>query len=34
MTTYRAIEAVEDGTFTLVERELTAPGTGQVRIAV
>ena len=34
MTTYRAIEAVEDGTFTLVERELTDPGPGQVRIAV
>jgi alcohol dehydrogenase, propanol-preferring len=34
MTTYRAIEAIEDGTFTLVERELTAPGAGQVRIAV
>ncbi|WP_328519415.1 alcohol dehydrogenase [Kribbella sp. NBC_00359] len=34
MTTYRAIEAVEDGTFTLVERELTDPGPGRVRIAV
>jgi propanol-preferring alcohol dehydrogenase len=34
MTIYRAIEAVEDGTFTLVERELSEPGVGQVRIAV
>lgn len=34
MTTYRAVEATEDGTFTVVERELTEPGPGHVRIAV
>jgi propanol-preferring alcohol dehydrogenase len=34
MTTYRAIEAGADGAFSLVERELTEPGPGQVRIAV
>ncbi|WP_405060522.1 alcohol dehydrogenase [Kribbella sp. NBC_01505] len=33
MTTYRAIEAL-DGAFTQVERELSAPGAGQVRIRV
>ncbi|MEU4195928.1 alcohol dehydrogenase [Kribbella sp. NPDC026611] len=31
---YRAIEAGADGAFRLVERELTEPGPGQVRIAV
>ena len=34
MTTYRAVQATGDGAFTLVERELTEPGPGQVRIAV
>jgi propanol-preferring alcohol dehydrogenase len=32
--TYRAIEAGADGAFTLVERPLTDPGPGQVRLAV
>lgn len=34
MTTYRAIEATTAGEFALVDRELRAPGAGQVRIAV
>lgn len=34
MTTYRAIEATTAGEFALVERELRAPGAGQVRVAV
>jgi propanol-preferring alcohol dehydrogenase len=34
MSTYRAIEAVADGTFTLVRRELADPPPGRVRIAV
>jgi propanol-preferring alcohol dehydrogenase len=34
MTTYRAVQATEDGAFALVERELTDPGPGQARIAV
>jgi propanol-preferring alcohol dehydrogenase len=31
---YHAVEASQDATFTLVERELTEPGPGHVRIAV
>ena len=34
MTTYRAVQATEDGTFALVDRELTEPTPGHVRIAV
>ncbi len=34
MSTYRAVEATNDGGFTLVDRELTEPGPGHVRIAV
>lgn len=34
MTTYRAVQATEDGAFKLVERPLVEPDRGQVRIAV
>jgi propanol-preferring alcohol dehydrogenase len=34
MTTYRAVQATNDGAFTLVDRELIEPGPGHVRIAV
>jgi propanol-preferring alcohol dehydrogenase len=34
MTTYRAVQATVEGKFELVERELTEPGPGQVRISV
>jgi alcohol dehydrogenase, propanol-preferring len=34
MTTYRAVQAIEDGSFELVERPIAEPNAGQVRIAV
>ena len=34
MTIYRAVQATVEGKFELVERELTEPGPGQVRVAV
>jgi propanol-preferring alcohol dehydrogenase len=34
MATYRAVQVSVEGEFTLIERELTDPGPGHVRIAV